>query len=276
MARPDAGHHIGQKFSLIEKFTRAAKRAVNIPVIAKMTPNITDMLPAALAAQEGGADGISAINTVKSISHVNIDEGLALPDIRGRSSVSGFSGKGCRHIGLRFVSELARDRRLRIPISGMGGIYTWRDGAEYLQLGASNLQVTTAAMQHGYRIIEDLTDGLGRHLTKNGWSSVHDLVGRANGCIVDPSQLDNQLEVLSHVDPAVCIGCGACEVACRDGAAQAISMLQTRASRVAIVNEKSCVGCKLCEIVCPVNAITFSTRPRIERPRFSKLGVQSR
>lgn len=292
MARRDAGHHVGQQFDLIQRYTAAAKRAVKIPVVAKLTPNITDMIPAALAAQEGGADAVSAINTVKSISHVDL-EGMMhpLPTIQGHSAVSGFSGKGMRPIGLRFVSELARDKRLRIPISGMGGIYTWRDAAEYLAVGASNLQVTTSVMQHGNRVVEDMIDGLQRYMQRNQWSSLHEMVGRANRVIVEPAQLDVTTEVVSVIDPNVCIGCGICEVACRDGAAHAISMHTTApktpggggcggsgsggcsggaTKKVATVDRQACVGCKLCQFVCPVGAISFEVRPRIDRPRFSK------
>jgi dihydropyrimidine dehydrogenase (NAD+) subunit PreA len=271
MARPDAGHHIGQQFSLISKYTAAAKRAVSIPVIAKMTPNITDMIPAALAAQEGGADGISAINTVRSISHLDFQSYSPLPSIQGKSAISGFSGKGCRPIGLRFVSELSHSPLLKIPVSGMGGIYTWRDGLEYLQLGASNLQVTTSVMQHGYRIVEDLIGGLQHHLMAGNHRSVHDVIGKSLSSLVDPSQLDStQTEVVSTIDPNICIGCGICEVACRDGAAQAITIHpQGGDKRLAVVDEKKCVGCELCEIVCPVGAVSFTTRERIPRERFS-------
>lgn len=277
MARPDAGHRIGQQFSLISKYTAAAKRAVNIPVIAKMTPNITDMIPAAVAAQEGGADGISAINTVRSISHIDIEQNTVLPSISGQGSISGFSGKGCRHIGLRFVSELSRSPLLKIPISGMGGIYTWKDGLEYLQLGASNLQVTTSVMQHGYRVIDDMTDGLSKYLEQHNYTSVKDIIGKSLTSIVDPSQLDSTInEVVSEIDINKCIGCGICEVACRDGAAQAISMVPMTTSfnntkRIAKVNENKCVGCELCDIVCPVGAVKFNTRKRIPRERFAKV-----
>lgn len=277
MARKDAGHHVGQQLDLIERYTAAAKRKVRIPVIAKLTPNITDMVPAALAAQQGGADAISAINTVKSISHVDLKTLTPMPTVQQHSSVSGYSGRACRPIGLRFVSDLARDHRVRIPISGMGGIYTWKDAVEYLAVGSSNLQVTTAVMQHGVRVVEDMIDGLQRYLAQNQKSSnnqvrtVEDLVGIANKALVDPAQLDStKYEVVSVIDKDLCIGCGACVISCRDGAAQAIHMAPHRKKLVATVDRQSCVGCKMCEFVCPVGAVSFETRPRIERPRFSK------
>lgn len=273
MARPDAGHHIGQQFGLIEKYTAAARRAVSIPVIAKMTPNITDMVPAALAAQNGGADGISAINTIKAISHVDLMRNTLMPSVQGKGIISGFSGRAGRPVGLRFVAELAQEERLTIPISGMGGIYTWQDGAEFLSVGASNLQATTSVMQHGYRIVEDMIDGLQHHMKATGASSVQDMVGGALESIVSPAELNTKTEVVSVIDMDKCIGCGACVVACRDGAAQAISMSnpqQTTGKRNVVVDNEKCVGCKLCEIVCPVGAVTFTTRNRIVRERFFK------
>ena len=270
MARADAGHHVGQQTGLIERFTAAAKRAVKIPVIAKLTPNITDMVPSALAAQNGGADGVSAINTLKSISHIDVETMKPMPNIQGQSSVSGFSGKGCRPIGLRFVSELGRDKRITIPISGMGGVYTWKDAVEYISVGASNIQVTTAVMQHGVRVVEDMKDGLQRYLKRNNVSKVADLIGQANTSLVDPSKLDTMSEVVSIIDKNKCIGCGLCETACRDGAAHAIHMEGPNTPKLAVVDRNLCFGCKLCQFVCPVGAISFEVRPRIERPRFSK------
>ena len=278
MARSDAGHRVGQDFGLIEKYTAAAKRACNIPVIAKMTPNITDMLPAALAAQQGGADGISAINTLKSISHVDLDASGAssyqvLPNISGHSAISGFSGKAGRPIGLRFVSELAQDRRLTIPISGMGGIYTWRDAAEYILLGSSNLQVTTSVMQHGVGIVDEMKDGLRRHMIKNDVRTVSELIGRSAAHLVDPSKLNVSTEVVSKIDRDKCIGCGACVIACRHGSVEAIKLNSGNGIengngngiRTAIVDPLKCIGCKLCDFVCPVDAISFTVRDRISR-----------
>lgn len=281
MARSDAGHHIGQQIDLIERFTAVAKRAVSIPVIAKLTPNVADMIPAALAAQNGGADGVSAINTLKSISHVDVDTMHAQPNIQGHSSVSGYSGQGARPIGLRFVSDLGREKQLVIPISGMGGIYTWRHAAEYISVGASNLQVTTSVMNHGVRVVEDMIDGLQRHMRLHNISRVRDMVGVANRSLVDPSQLDATTEVVSVIDASKCVGCGRCEEACRDGAANAISMYKrdtvttadrtnTFSSKCASVDRSVCFGCKLCQFVCPVDAISFEVRPRIERARFGK------
>jgi dihydropyrimidine dehydrogenase (NAD+) subunit PreA len=262
------GHEVGQNIDLIEQFTAAAKSNCSIPLVAKMTPNLADMVPAALAAQQGGADAISAINTFKSISHVHFDylkdhqHYQPQPNVQGFSSISGFSGPACRPMALRFIADLALDPRLTIPISGMGGLYTWRDAVEFLSLGASNLQCSTAVMHHGVEIIDDLKDGLLRHLRRLGHDSVNDIVGASLPYLTTPQKLDLHTEAVSAIDPELCIGCGVCVRSCRDGAVAAIDMGQDGKAQV---NPDKCVGCLLCQHVCPVEgAVQISTRPRIK------------
>ena len=271
MRNPQAGHKVGQDLDLIERYTAAAKSACSIPVVAKMTPNLTDMVPAALAAQQGGADAVSAVNTFRAISHVNVDYDTKdpsskykpQPNIQGVSSISGFSGPACHPMALRFIAELAQDSRLTIPVSAMGGMYTWRDAVEFLSLGASNLQCTTAVMRHGVHIVEDLKDGLLRHLRRLGHSSVDEIVGAGLPSLVPPEQLDLGTEAVSSIVPELCIGCGACVVSCRDGAVNAIELKEDGKAHV---DQDKCVGCLLCAHVCPVEgAIKISTRPRIAR-----------
>ncbi len=244
------GHKVGQDAAIIEKLTSITKSACGIPVIAKMTPNVADMLPQALAAQAGGADAVSAINTVKAISALNLDECLPMPTVEGRSASSGFSGTAMKPIALRFISDMARDPRLKIPISGRGGIYTWRDAAELLLLGATTLQVTTAILHHGYRIVDDLCEGLSDYMRARGFETVKDLVGKAVPSLVDPSELSHDKQAVSAVDEERCIGCGQCFLSCRDGAAQAIEMSEDRKAKV---DEDKCFGCLMCKHVCPVD-----------------------
>lgn len=225
-------------------------------------------VPAALSAQNGGADGISAINTIKSVSHIDLNASCALPNIKGHSSISGFSGKAGRPVGLRFVAELCKADKLTIPISGMGGIYTWHDAAEYLALGASNLQATSSVMQYGVGIVDDMQDGLRRHLVSKGYQSVEELIGTARSSLVDPSCLDMTTEVASHIDENKCIGCGACVIACRDGSTEAITLSHPNLNtekRTAHVDWNKCIGCELCKFVCPVDAIKFYVRERVVR-----------
>lgn len=201
MRSDKAGHKVGQNVDLIEKYTAAAANACYIPVVTKMTPNITDMIPEALAAQRGGAAAVSAVNTFKSISHVNVDYSddkgniyRPQPNIEGFSSISGFSGQACRPMALSFITEMAQDPRLTIPISGMGGICTWHDAVEFLSLGASNLQCTTAVMHHRIHIVEHLRDGFLRHLRPCGHDSVSEMIGAGLPSLESPDELSLSME----------------------------------------------------------------------------------
>ena len=250
MAVEGAGHKIGQAYDMLERYTRVVKESVSIPVMAKMTPNITDMLPPALAAKLGGADAISAINTLRAITEVDLDTLAPKPTIQGRGSISGFSGPAVKPIALRFVAELAQSKELGLPVSGLGGMETWQDAAMFLLMGASNLQCTTGIMRYGYRIIESLCGGLEDYLEAKGMRSVTKLVGRGLEFTVDPSEHNQTRHVISSVDPDKCIGCGLCHVVCHDGANQA--MLFDSLTRKAEVDKERCVGCLLCQHVCPV------------------------
>jgi len=255
MAREGAGHKVGQSYELMTEFTRATKKGTKLPVLAKMTPNITDMVPAAMAAKAGGADGISAINTVKAITAVDVNLLTPLPNISGNSSISGYSGAAVKPIALRFMAELARDKKLKLPISGMGGITTWIDAVEFILLGAGTLQVTTSIMRYGQRIVEDLKEGMLDYMIEKGFKSVSDMIGKALPTVVDPSVLPHKKQAFSVIDKDKCVGCGQCYISCMDGAHQAISLDKNRKAEV---DEKECVGCLMCYHVCPVDsAITY-------------------
>ena len=178
MMEEGLGSDIGQIPELVERYTRAAKRGARIPVLAKLTPNVANMSPAAEAALRGGADGLAAINTIKSVIGVNPDTFVSSPDVNGRSAIGGYSGNAVKPIALRFISELGQNPVLKgMHISGMGGIETWRDALEFILMGAGSVQITTAVMQYGYRIIDDLKSGLNYYLTQRGIGSVKDIIG---------------------------------------------------------------------------------------------------
>lgn len=253
------GHKVGQDADIIEKLTSLTKGACSLPVMAKMTPNVADMLPMALAAQAGGADAISAINTVKAITGVDVDTAIPLPNVGGKSSSSGYSGTACKPIALRFMADLANDKQLTIPVSGIGGIYTWIDCVEFFLLGATTIQVTTGILQHGYRIVEDMCEGVQDYMVDHGYTSIHDFIGKAVENVVDPADLSHQMQAVSLIDHETCVGCGQCFLACRDGAAQAITMNEQRKP---IVDEDECFGCLMCKHICPVDGcITYKTVP---------------
>ncbi len=253
------GHKVGQDTDIIAKLTEITKGACSIPVMAKLTPNVADMVPMALAAQKGGADAVSAINTIKAISGVDLDECVPLPNVGGKSSCSGYSGMSVKPFALRFVSDMAKDPDVRVPISGMGGLYTWIDAAEFLLLGATTLQCTTGILQHGYRIVEDMAEGLQDFMVDHGYGSVREFIGKAVGNVVDPSELSHEQQAVSVIDEERCVGCGQCYLTCRDGAAQAIEMNEERKP---VVDEDACFGCLMCKHICPAEgAISYKVVP---------------
>ncbi len=263
MESDSLGITIGQDAALIEKFTRAVRRGTKLPVLAKMTPNITDMVPMAAAAKRGGADGIAAINTINSITGVNIDTFTAEPDVHGSSIVGGYSGQAVKPIALRFISDMARSEELKgMHLSAMGGIENWVDAVEFISLGAGSIQITTAVMQYGYRIIDDLISGLKYYLKVKGFSNVGSVMGAAVGSIVAHNQLERDTVLLPKFNYDKCIGCGRCYISCYDGGHQAIEFgIEDRKPRL---NAKKCVGCHLCRLVCPSKAIGVAAR-RFER-----------
>ena len=250
MAHPSAGHRTGQDFHAVATFTEVVKKATKLPVMAKMTPNITDMIPVALAAKDGGADAISAINTIKAITDIDIINFTPLPNIHGHSSATGFSGPSVKPVALRFVSDLYNSKPLQLPISGVGGIETWIDALHFLLLGATNLQVTTGILRYGYRIVEDMIEGLGDYMIERNIRSLDEIIGKAAQKLTDPSNFETRYQVVSVIDEEKCIGCGQCFISCHDGANQAIKF--DSAKRKAAVDEERCVGCLLCKHVCPV------------------------
>jgi dihydropyrimidine dehydrogenase (NAD+) subunit PreA len=260
MKHKGMGSDVGQSVELVNEFTACVKSCVKIPVIPKMTPNITHIAEPAAACVAAGADAISAINTIKSVT-MDADA-----EVTGRRTISGYSGRAVRPIALRYVLELAqmregfavKDSGQRVELSGIGGIETWRDALEFIQLGCSNVQVCTAVMQYGYRIIDDLLLGLQRYMAKRGITELRQLVGEQLPKFQHPDQLDRGSIIYPKFDKELCVGCGRCEVSCNDGGHQAIVFdHETRKPR--LVGTK-CVGCHLCRLVCPAGAIGVTKR----------------
>ena len=254
MEDDDLGVTIGQSDVMVERFTRAVRRGTSLPVLVKLTPNITDMVPLALAAKRGGADGISAINTINSITGVDIDTLVAQPAVRGKSIVGGYSGPAVKPIALRFISDLNGCDELKgMHISGIGGIETWIDAMEFMLLGAGSVQITTAVMQYGYRIIDDLLEGLNEYMKYKGIVSLDEIIGRASRTVVDHQSIERDTIVFPVINNDLCNGCGRCYRSCMDGGHQAIELdPETHRPRL---NGKRCVGCHLCMLVCKAGAI---------------------
>ena len=252
------GSDVGQNPELVAIYTTYVKNSVKIPIIPKMTPNITHMRHPAMSAYFAGADAISAINTIKSIT--------MSPEaaVSGRLTISGYSGRAVKPIALRYIYQMASNPVLngsqgkRIELSGIGGIENWRDALEFIQLGCSNVQVCTAVMQYGYRIIDDLILGMQNYLDERGLESVEALVGEELPNFVTPSDLDRDTIIYPKIDRERCIGCGRCHISCMDGGHQAIAF--DPATRQPRIIGTKCVGCHLCRLVCPTHAIGTTRR----------------
>ncbi|MCF8067936.1 MAG: NAD-dependent dihydropyrimidine dehydrogenase subunit PreA [Desulfobacterales bacterium] len=253
MSIEGSGHKVGQSFHLIEKFTSTVKNSVSIPVMAKMTPNITDMREPAMYAKNGGADAIAAINTVRGISQIGLDDWVPKPNVFGKSTVSGTSGPAIKPIGLKFIAEMAQCKELGLPLSGMGGIETWIDALEYIAVGATILQATTGVMHYGYRVVEDLIEGLSDFMAGRNITKITDLVGKALPNLQETENFELDRQGVVNFDMARCIGCGQCVVVCHDAGGQALDWDSEKRRPLPI--EEKCLSCMLCQFVCPVQGM---------------------
>ncbi|MGA8594439.1 MAG: NAD-dependent dihydropyrimidine dehydrogenase subunit PreA [Bryobacteraceae bacterium] len=277
MSERGMGSAVGQVPEYCEKITGWVKDVAGIPIIVKLTPNITNIVYPARAAIKAGADGLSLINTVNSIVGVDLDTLEVTPSIGGKGGHGGYAGPAVKPIALNLLSELGTDEVVgssSVPISGMGGISTWKDAAEFLLLGATSLQVCTAVMHYGFRIIEDLCDGLSNWMDAKGFASLGESRGKALGGISDFKDFDLAFRAVARIDQSKCIKCNLCYVACNDTAHQCIDLVATdgriveplaydvrsNGKQEAVnsrpqprVREEDCVGCRLCYNVCPVN-----------------------
>lgn len=262
MCERGMGSAVGQNPDAIETITGWVREVARVPVLVKLTPNITSIAQAARAAKRGGADGISLINTINSITQVNLDTMCPEPAVAGKSTHGGYAGPAVKPIALHMVQEVAADPEVSLPISGIGGISSWKDAAEFIALGATTVQVCTAIMHWGFRIVEDLIDGLNAFLDAKGYPSVSAMRGRALANVTNWESLDLTYRRVARIDFNKCIGCKLCWIACEDGAHQAIDLVDAAllgvkgwnaGALLPRVAEDRCVGCNLCSIVCPVD-----------------------
>ena len=265
------GSAVGQVPEYIEMVVRWCKQNTRMPVITKLTPNITDIRKPARAAHAGGTDAVSLINTINSITGVNLDNFAPEPTIDGKGSHGGYCGPAVKPIALSMVSEIARDPETHgLPISGIGGITTWRDAAEFLALGASNVQVCTAVMTYGFKIVSEMISGLSGYLDDKGLA-LSDLCGRAVPNLSDWQYLNLNYVTKARINQDLCIKCGRCHIVCEDTSHQAITATKNGERHFEVVDAE-CVGCNLCVNVCPVEdcitmeRLTAGTDPHTGAP----------
>lgn len=274
MSERGMGAAVGQVPEYIQMVTQWCKHYSKLPVIVKLTPNITDVRYAARAAKAGGADAVSLINTINSLMGVNLETLVMHPSTGGQGSHGGYCGPAVKPIAQHMVAEIARDPLTAgLPISGIGGVTTWRDAAEYIALGCGNVQVCTAAMVYGFKIVQDMCDGLSNYMDERGFAHLEDFQGRAVSTVKDWKDLN-----LNHIDKAVinqdsCIQCGRCHAVCEDTSHQAIFFTKEEGVRKFEVNDAECVGCNLCVSICPVPECIsmYSLKPGQVDPRTGRV-----
>jgi dihydropyrimidine dehydrogenase (NAD+) subunit PreA len=299
------GAAVGQVPEYSCQITEWAKEAARTPVMVKLTPNVTDIRLVARAARRGGADALSAINTINSITGIDLDTLTPRPDVGGMSAHGGYCGPAVKPIALHLVQQIASDPEVGLPISGIGGVSGWREAAEFILLGCGTVQVCTAVMHHGYRIVEDICDGLSNWMDSRGYRGLEDFRGASLGRLTEWKHLDLNYKIVARIDSSKCIGCNLCYVACWDGAHQCIHhegrplpAAREAASRASItvtpiakldrggkgnangagsapalqvpfVDEEECVGCNLCSLVCPVENCITMERVETGKPKDS-------
>jgi dihydropyrimidine dehydrogenase (NAD+) subunit PreA len=286
MSERGMGSAVGQVPEYATLITGWVKEVARTPVLVKLTPNITDIRMAGRAARRGNADGVSAINTINSVTGIDLDSFTPRPNVGGKSSHGGYCGPAVKPIALHMVQQLASDPEIGLPISGIGGVSTWRDATEFILLGCGTVQVCTAAMHYGFRIVEDMIDGLSNWMDEKGFKTINDFRGLSVPRVVDWKNLDLNYKIVARINTDTCIGCDLCYIACWDGAHQcihvdgvakpenlvdasrasiattpnvsAVNSSVTPPRRIPRVDEDECVGCNLCWLVCPVeNCITM-------------------
>ncbi|MCU0787953.1 MAG: NAD-dependent dihydropyrimidine dehydrogenase subunit PreA [Verrucomicrobia bacterium] len=279
MCERGMGSAVGQQPEVAEKIVGWVMEAAKIPVITKLTPNITDVTFAARAARKAGSNAISLINTINSITQVNLDTFCPEPFVAGLSSHGGYCGPAVKPIALNMVQSCAADPQVRLPISGIGGIASWRDAAEFIALGSTSVQVCTAIMHYGFRIVEDMAEGLSDYLDSKGMKSVNDLIGRAVPTLQKWESLDLHYKRIASIDYEKCIGCNLCYIACEDGAHQAIALVppnghglgpgRVPGKPIPEIKDQECVGCNLCSLVCPVDQCITMVSVDTKREKMS-------
>lgn len=250
------GGMVGQDASLVRIVTKWVKEvAGDVPVVVKVTPQVTDVGEIAKAVEAGSGDGICAANSIPGLPGIDVETRNPMPSVGGKSSFSGMTGPAILPMSLRTVSQVAKSTEL--TVTGSGGVETWRDAVAMMLLGATTVQVCTAVMHYGFGLIDPLCTGLSHYLERQTIQNVAFLIGKSLESITDHADLIQPGPVRARIDESTCIRCGRCFITCRDGGYRAINWDDDR--REPSVLLERCVGCGLCTGVCPSDSITYLT-----------------
>jgi dihydropyrimidine dehydrogenase (NAD+) subunit PreA len=264
MSERGMGSAVGQDPQIAAMIVEWVMEVAKIPVIVKLTPNVHSVVPAGQAVVKAGADALSLINTIQSVVGVDLDTLIPYPTVGNSSAFGGYCGPAVKPIALKFLTTISQDPITnKVPISGIGGITTWRDAAEFILLGSTSVQVCTAAMKYGFRIIDDLCEGLSNWMDEKGYKTLDDFRGKSIEKITKWEALDLNYHIVANINQDTCIGCGLCYIACEDTSHQAINITRGAQKNKYEINEPECVGCNLCKLMCPVeNCITMVEQPK--------------
>ena len=254
MVERGMGASVGQDPEIAKMVVEWVMEVAKIPVITKLTPNVHSVVPAGRAVIAAGTNGLSLINTIQSVTGIDLDTLVPNPNVGGKSVFGGYCGPAVKPIALKMLTTLSQDEvTKKVPISGIGGISTWKDAVEFMLLGASNVQVCTAAMHYGFRIVRDMCDGMSNWMDEKGYKSIDDFVGLSVPTITRWEELDINYHIIAKIDQEKCIHCGLCYISCEDTSHQSINIEKGNPYNTYTVKEEECVGCNLCKIVCPVD-----------------------
>ncbi len=254
MTERGMGASVGQDPEIAKMVVEWVMEYATIPVITKLTPNVHSVVPTASACVQAGTHGLSLINTIQSITGVDLDTFDVRPNVGGQSAYGGYCGPAVKPIALKMMHNLSKNPRFKdIPLSGIGGVSTWQDAVEFMLLGAANVQVCTAVMKYGFRIIEDLTSGMSHWMDEKGFNNIDDFIGLSVKKLTDWEKLDLNFHIIADINQSKCIHCGLCHITCEDASHQAINLLRGQPYNTYTVKDAECVGCNLCQIVCPVD-----------------------
>jgi len=254
MTERGMGAAVGQDPEIAKMVVEWVMEKATIPVITKLTPNVHSVVPTGKAVVEAGTHGLSLINTIQSVTGVDLDSFVPNPNVGGKTTFGGYCGPAVKPIALKMLTTIAQNAVTRkVPVSGIGGISSWRDAVEFMLLGASNVQVCTAAMKYGFRIVEDMCEGLKNWMDEKGFKTLDEFIGKSVGTVTHWEELDINFHIVANINQDKCIHCGLCYIACEDGSHQSINLSYGKPYNTYSIKEDECVGCNLCQIVCPVD-----------------------
>ena len=277
MTERGMGAAVGQDPEIAKMVVEWVMEKATIPVITKLTPNVHSVVPTGKAVVQAGTHALSLINTIQSITGVDLNTLVPNPYVAGKSVFGGYCGPAVKPIALKFLTTIAQNEvTKRVPVSGIGGISTWKDAVEFMLLGASNVQVCTAVMTHGFRIIEDLCDGMNNWMDEKGFNTLEDFIGKSVDTITHWEDLDLNYHHIAKINQDKCIHCGLCYIACEDTSHQSIKMDYGNPYNKYTIKEDECVGCNLCQLICPVNECITMEEQRVAPEYLNWIEFQKR